>query len=164
MIIRSNFAERRKHHRFKVNEGALAEFHKPRLFKLGKSRVAKSAQIVDISLEGLSYQYADRNMWTTDFKELTISMDTAEIKIDKVLFKTISDFSTSRLPNSKFIRRCGIKFGELRPSQKNQLHYFIQNLIHPTDRRTGKERRALDTSKNGGLEKRNIIERRKRLL
>lgn len=164
MIIRSNFADRRKHNRFKVNEGVLAEFYKPRLFKLGKSRIVKSAQIVDISLEGLSFQYTGRNMWPTDFNELTISNAAAEIKISVVPFKTISDFATSRLPNSKFSRRCGVKFGKLRPIQKDQLHYFIQDHTHPTDRRTGKDRRHLDPSKYSSLEKRNKIERRARLL
>lgn len=164
MIIRSNFVERRKQYRFKVNEGALAEFHKPRLFRLGKSRVVKSAQILDISLEGLSFRYADRNMWPTDFNALTISVAAAEIKIGVVPFKTISDFATSRLSNSRFSRRCGVKFGELRPIQKDQLHYFIQGYTHPTDRRTGKDRRRLDASEYINLEKRTRIERRERLL
>jgi len=61
MFIRSNFAERRKYNRFKVAEGAFAKFHKPRLFKLIKPRIVKSAPIIDISLEGLAFQYNERD-------------------------------------------------------------------------------------------------------
>jgi hypothetical protein len=103
-------------------------------------------------------------MWSTDFNKLTISKAADKIKIDKIPFKAISDFSTSRLPNSKFLRRCGVQFGELRPVQKNQIHYFIQNLTHTTDRRTVKNRRESNAPKDDGLERRDTVERRKRLL
>jgi hypothetical protein len=164
MFVKSNFAERRKYNRFKVAEGVFAEFHKPRLFQIIKPRIVKSAPIFDISLEGLAFQYTDRTMWSPNFNELTISKAAAKITIDKVPFKAIADFWISRLPNSKFSRRCGVKFGELRPIQKDQLHYFIQDYTHSADRRTGKNRRQLDASKHSSLEKRNRIERREKLL
>ena len=118
MFIRSNFAERRKYNRFKVAEGAFAKFHKPRLFKLIKPRIVKSAPIIDISLEGLAFQYTDRTMWSPNFNELSISKAAVDVKIDNVPFKTISDFLASRFSDSTLIRRCGVKFGKLTPSEK----------------------------------------------
>jgi len=167
MIIKSNFVERRKSYRFKAKEGTFAEFHKSSIFRLGKSRIVKSAQIVDISFDGLAFQYIDHTMWTPNFNELSISKAIDGIKIEKIPFKALSDFSISRLPNSLLKRRCGVKFGALTPNQKNQLHYFIQDHTRShqsVDRRTGKGRRQLEASKHGGLEKRNEIERRERLM
>ncbi len=126
MTIKSNIIERRKQHRFKVKEGAFAEFHKPRFFKLGKSRMVKSAPIINISIEGLAFEYTDGDMWSPEFNELSISKTADDIQIEKVPFKAISDFLTSRPSDSMFIRRCGVKFGDLTPTQKDQLHRFIQ--------------------------------------
>lgn len=56
MSIIHYLVERREHERYLVKEGIVAEFHKPRLFKLGKSRIVKSVPIVDISLGGLAFQ------------------------------------------------------------------------------------------------------------
>jgi len=127
MISGKSFIEQRKHHRFKVKEGAFVGFYKPRVFKLGKPRLIKSAPIIDISLEGLAFQYTDFDMWSPNFDELSISKTDDEIKIGKVPFKAISDFLASRFSDSTFIRRRGVKFGKLTPNQKNHLRRFIQN-------------------------------------
>ena len=128
MTNRTGFIEKRKHNRFKVKDGVFVEFQKHRFLNLGKPLIAKSAPIIDINSEGLAFQYVDRNMWTPNFNELSIlNSKTAEvIKIGKVPFKTIYDFSLSRLATSIFKRRCGIKFGKLTSNQKKQLNRFIQ--------------------------------------
>jgi hypothetical protein len=167
MIIRSNFFERRKQHRFKVKEGAFVDFYKPRFFKLGKSGLVKSASIIDLGAGGLTFQYISRNMWTPDLHQLSIVKTSDKIKINRVPFRAVSDFSISRVVGSMFLRRCGVKFGELTPDQKYQLHYFIQDHTiynHPVDRRTGKDRRKFAASAQDSPEKRKGIERRKRLL
>ncbi len=167
MIIRSNFADRRKHHRFKVKEGALAEFYKPSLFKLGKPRVAKSAPLVELSAGGLTFQYISRNLWTQNLNELSISRPDNKLKIDKLPFKTVTDFSISRVENAMSLRRCGVKFEELTPTQKNQLHYFILDHTinnRPIDRRSRKNRRHLNVSQDYDLDRRKGFERRKTLL
>lgn len=125
----NNFVDRRLRHRFKAKEGSLVKFHKRRLFNLGKPHVAKSGSIIDISLEGLSFQYAARDMWSPDFHELSISSSEAAdgIKIDNLPFKAVSDFATTRLSPFMFNRRCGIKFKMLTLSQKHQLQRFIQH-------------------------------------
>jgi len=164
MIAKGNFAERRKYNRFKVAEGVFAEFHKPRLFKLLKPRIVKSAPIIDISLEGLAFQYTDRTMWTPNFNELSILKAAVDVKIDNVPYKAISDFLASRPFDTTLIRRCGVKFRKLKPIQRNQLDYFIQDHTHSTDRRTGQDRRQIDASKHSSLERRRGTERRERLL
>jgi len=164
MSIRTDLVERRKHNRYKVKEGIVAEFQKPRLFKLGKPRIVKSAPIIDICLDGLAFQYTDRTMWSPNFNELSISKAAVDVKIDNVPFKAISDFLTSRLSDSTLIRRCGVKFGGLTPNQKEQLHYFIQDHTldsHSKDRRAGKDRRQPYASRHDGLERRKGVERRK---
>ena len=127
MVPKKSLDERRKRNRFPLKAGAFVEFHKPRLFNLGKPHVAKSAPIIEISYEGLAFKYIDRNMWPHDFNVLSISAISETNKIDHIPFKAVSDYSMSRLPNSNFIRRCGIKFGKLTHAQKSQLYDFIQN-------------------------------------
>jgi hypothetical protein len=168
MMIRSNFVERRKNNRFKAKKGPLVEFLKPRLFNLGKPRIVKTASIVDISKEGLSFEYVDKNMWSLDFNELYIGDSIDEIKIEKVPFKVVSDFSISRIQNSTFLRRCGVKFGELTAEQKAQLHYFILDHAisdHPIDRRTHhQEQNQVEELNHRGLDGRKAVERRERAL
>ena len=127
MISRKGFVERRKQNRFKVKEGAFVEFYKPPLFKWGKPRIVKTASIIDISIEGLAFQYIDLKMLSFDFYELSVFKSAGEIKINKIPFKAVSDFSISRLSNSKLIRRCGIKFEKLTPYQQSQLRRLIQH-------------------------------------
>jgi hypothetical protein len=127
MVPKKSFVERRKRNRFHLIAGTFVEFHKPRFFNLGKPRIAKSAPIIEISYEGLAFKYVDRNMWPHNFNVLSISIIDQSNKINEIPFKAVSDFSLSRLPNSKFIRRCGIKFGKLTTDQKSQLYDLIQN-------------------------------------
>ena len=59
------------------------------------------------------------------------------------------------------LRHCGIRFGELTPSQATQIEHFINKY---TDRRTGKNRRSPDASPQSGLDRRVEFERRKGLV
>ena len=145
MIAKGNSVERRKHDRVKVKEDAIVELYKPRLFKLGKPRIVKSAPIVDISLGGLAFQYTDRSMWTADFNALSIARTSEKIKIDSLPFIAVSDFLRSSISDSTFTRRRGVKFGELTSTQKSQLANFIQNQT-VIDRRSGFERRQFSYS------------------
>ena len=160
------FVELRKHKRFNSKEGVFVEFYKPRLFNLGNPRIVKYAQITDISEGGLGFIYADRQMWLLDLNELTISDNINEIKIDKIPFKILRDFPISKLPNSKYLRKCGVKFGVLTPDQKSSLYSLIHTHTisnHTMDRRSGKDRRQVGDSNYKDLDKRNGIERRSRI-
>jgi hypothetical protein len=166
MTSKHHFPERRRSNRFEVQDGFWAEFYKPRFFGWGKPRIAKSAKIVDISLEGLSFQYEDRDMWSPEFNTLSISKIMGDTAIDNVPFKALSDFSVSRHSSAIPVRRCGAKFGELTAKQKNRLFYFIQNHTisnPPKDRRSLEDRRHLNASENRKIERRENAERRERL-
>ena len=128
MTTLKSFIERRKHKRFKTEEGTFAEFHKRRLLKIGKPRLAKSVQITDISFGGIGFQYTDREMWPINFDTLTITNVSDEIRIDNIPFKIVSDFPISRLENSKSMRRCGVKLDELTSNKSSDLSAFIQKL------------------------------------
>ena len=120
------FIERRKYKRFKVNEDTFVEFDKSRFFRLDKPLVVRHAPLSDMSGGGLAFKYVDREMWSHDYDELTISKHTNEIKIDKVPFKVCSDFIMVQISGSASMRRCGVEFGNLDSTQKVKLYSFIQ--------------------------------------
>jgi len=126
-IERKRLIERRRPGRFKAKEGVVVEFSKPRFFNLLKPRVVKSAHIIDISNEGLAFEYEGRKMWTTDFKELSISVSGDDEKIDSVPFKIISDRKIANFSESVYGRRCGVQFGQLAAHHRSQIHHFIKN-------------------------------------
>ena len=119
------FVELRKHKRFNLKEGVFVEFYKPYLFNLGNPRIVKNAQITEISKGGLEFKFVDRKMWSLDLNELNISDNINEIKIDKIPFKILRDFPISKLPNSKYLRKCNVKFGVLTSDQKSSLYSLI---------------------------------------
>jgi hypothetical protein len=124
---RKDFDEQRKQERVKVKKGVSVVFRKPRFFKWFKPRTEKLATITDISLGGLRAQYVAGEMWTHEFDKLSIVTDDDKIKIDNIPFKVISDFPVSYLPNSKNLRKFGVKFVELHSEYIPKLNYIIQN-------------------------------------
>ncbi len=160
-----SFVQRRKQDRFKVKEGAFVEFYKPGIMKLSKPRVMKSAPIINISKTGLEFQYVDQKMWSTNFKELAITMAGDDNVIRGVPFKVISDHTISKHSPAKFIRRCCLKFGRLTSSQRSFLDSFIENYTvanHATDRRSGEERRKGEDIRFSRPDMRSGDERRKK--
>ena len=117
----------RKHKRFKVKDGAFVDFNKPRFFKLGKPRLIKFGAIINISEGGLAVQYIDERMWSNSFKEFSISVLYEDFRVEKIPFKTISDFKIAVLNYSMKIRKRCIQFGKLTLAQKLKLDHFIQN-------------------------------------
>ena len=158
-----DFVDLRKQQRFKLKEGVFVEFYKPRLFNLGNLRLVNYAPVTDISEGGLGFVYTDRQMWLHDLNELTISDKINEIKIDNISFKILRDFKISKLPNSKYLRKCGVSFGVLTSEQKASLYSLVHShtVINDTmDRRSGKDRRQGSDLQNKDFNKRNGIERR----
>lgn len=117
MVTEANFTERREHKRYRVKEGAF-------IVNCGKSGL-----ITDISEGGLTFRYVDRKRWSDEPCELDIVFDADDFYLDRVPCKTVSDLdASSALPdNAKVIKRHSIQFGELTPSQKTLLAYFIEN-------------------------------------
>jgi hypothetical protein len=52
-----------------------------------------------------------------------------KIKINNIPCKVISDSMVARLENGTFVRRCGIKLGNLSDSKREQLSTFVQAYV-----------------------------------
>lgn len=125
MTMTKKIVERRKHKRLQVEDGA---------FVLLSRDSAILGHIVEISMAGLTFLYITSGKPPNGSSELEVLLpeqleDDRSFYFDKVPFKTISDFA---IPNelslgSITIRRCGVQFGGLTPSQISQLEYFILN-------------------------------------
>jgi len=153
------FAELRKQNRFKLREGIIVAFQKPRLFKLGRPRIVKTASIFDINRRGLAFQYISHKMWPADFDKLSILQTTDEIEIDNVLYEVVSDFKASNFTKSKPIRKCGVKFGELTLNQSILLNHLLMSYSSMI-KRPGNGRRIFDNPQYDGLERRARSNRR----
>jgi len=147
------FAELRKQNRFKLREGIIVAFQKPRLFKLGRPRIVKTASIFDINRRGLAFQYISHKMWPADFDKLSILQITDEIEIDNVLYEVVSDFKASNFTKSKPIRKCGVKFGELTLNQSILLNHLLLGYSSMI-KRPGNCRRILNNPQYNGSERR----------
>jgi hypothetical protein len=159
MTTSKYFAELRKQNRFKLREGIIVAFQKPRLFNLGRPRIVKTASITDINRRGLAFQYISHKMWPADFNKLSILQITDEIEIDNVPYEVVSDFKASNFTKSKPIRKCGVKFGELTLNQTILLNHLLLSYSSMI-KRPGNGRRIFNNSQHNGVERRAGNERR----
>jgi hypothetical protein len=119
MINSEEQAERRQCKRFQVEDGAYI------ILKPFDGRVGR---ILDISIDGLTFDYVSGEQPSNMPNELDITMANGTCRLRNVPCKIISDFETEYVhlvPLS--IRRCGVQFGDLTPDQISQLEYFIHN-------------------------------------
>jgi len=146
MIKRNKFVERRKAIRYRLKHEVRVEFYKTYPFNLRKPRFFKAIPIYDICLGGLGFLYTSRNMWPTDFDTFTLAAGSNENRIESVPYKIVTDFPLSKLKNSKSVRRCGVKFGDLSTNQKFDLSVLIRKHSNPkkiVDRRTAKNQKMI---------------------
>ncbi len=117
---RKRLAERRKRKRFQVHVGAFAVI-RPEFTKLG--------QIIDISHEGLSFQYPVAASQSNGASELDVFLAGDGFFLEKMPFKTVSDRRLARKSSKAFLplRRCSVQFKDLTGIQIARLEYFIQN-------------------------------------
>jgi len=110
--------ERRRHKRFRAQEGAFVD--------LGNHRM-KLGEIIDISKGGLAFRYIDIGDRPTGSFELDISFKETGFRLEKVAAKTISDLQiTKDFPySSTKMRRQGVQFGGLTGKQISLLDHFI---------------------------------------
>ncbi len=80
-------------------------------------------QILDISRSGLAFAYPGKEDWGEELLELDL-FDEDDYRIDRLPIKIVADCPLD--DSSSNLRRCGVQFGELSPSQQAQLEYFIQ--------------------------------------
>jgi hypothetical protein len=120
MISGKNPIERRKHKRFKVQYGAFAIF---------QSNVKKLGQIIDISRGGLAFRYIANGERFKGSDELDVLLADNSFHLEKIPFRTISDFVITSEISVNFIttRRCGVRFGELGQDQVSRIEFFINN-------------------------------------
>ena len=116
------FVEKRKHGRLRTKDGTFAVIG-PNVERLG--------QIIDISVDGLSLSYIDNGGKADGLSELDILFAIDGFYLEKVPFKTVSDFeihvNKDILFTSIIMRRCGVQFGDLDDKQISQLEYFLRN-------------------------------------
>lgn len=117
---RNKLAERRKSKRFQVEHGAFAVV-RPEFTKLG--------QIIDISHEGLAFQYAVTATQKNEPSELDIFLTGDGFYLEHMPFETVSDRRATRKSSKGFLplRRCSVRFKEVTGTQIALLEYFIQN-------------------------------------
>lgn len=132
---------RRKHKRYRAKSGTFAllrstsiELNKIRDMSMGqigfaviKSRPIKMGQIINISKNGLAFDYIERQSKTIEVFKLDILFAEDAYFLGKVLFRPIFDYAIdAEIPfNSFIIRRCGVQFGELTSQQESKLEYFV---------------------------------------
>ncbi len=117
--------DRRHHDRYPVKNGALA------------FNAKKCGQIVNISLEGVSFQYVDADKCGTPKQNASrkVSSETLDIIFGEYNFtlndlpvEVISDYQVTMLHpyRAETMKRCRcLKFGELTPEQLFRLKRFI---------------------------------------
>ena len=111
--------ERRKHKRFQVQDIAFAVL---------RGQADQLGQIIDISRGGLAFHYIVSGKNVKRSFELDILLAYYGLYMEKIKFKTISDFQIpNKSPFSPIImRRHSVKFGELAPNQVSMLEEFIR--------------------------------------
>jgi hypothetical protein len=111
---------RRKHDRFRVEEGTLVVLGAPS---------AKAGHVIDISLGGLSFSYVADGESSIESSALHIFLSDGDFYLEDVAFETVSDFQMPRETPFSVItmRRKGVKFRKLTDKQLTQLKHFIQN-------------------------------------
>jgi len=141
MTNKKEFAERRKHERFKVKSGAIAMIRpspaKPEQTKdmgMGGNALAakpKYCQIINISKGGLAFRYIDRNGKLSEPFKLNVSF--AQDSISFTYFKyvpceTVWTSHEASKPSSSRVKTMqrGVQFKELIRHQTSQLDRFIQ--------------------------------------
>lgn len=121
---RFEYDEQRKSVRHKLSKNTNVVLKQPKLFKFLKPNTTKFA-IVDISTGGLQAQYVGADMHQYEKNILSIETDDGAIRIENIPFKVITDYNYTNLPDNTYLRRCGIKFGELSENQIRQIKELI---------------------------------------
>jgi hypothetical protein len=110
--------DRRKRRRLCVPDGA---------FVILSPSDAGVGRIIDISIDGLSFDYVTNQEPSGEPTELEIFVTGSAFRLYKIPCKTITDLKTFEIPQMlSHRRRSGVQFGKLTRSQKSQIEYFMQ--------------------------------------
>ena len=116
----------RRESRRTVRPGASVVFKKSPRFRFGKSRVLHTAELMDISTEGLRARYIAEDKWSSPFDHISITAADNKVTIHDIYCKIMSDFQVNYTNTGKRARVCGVKFSRLTGSQKRKLERFIR--------------------------------------
>jgi hypothetical protein len=89
----------------------------------------RTGQILDISKGGLSFRYMSKGDKPKKFFQLRIYSSRDDFSIENITVKTVYDLTTPVVftVTKATMRRRGVQFTDLSPSQYSQLEHFIQN-------------------------------------
>jgi hypothetical protein len=112
--------ERRENKRFHASTGAFAVLG-PNSTKVGR--------VIDISLSGLAFRHVDKEEPLNGLNELDVFMIDDEFHVNNIPFEAVSHYEIINEGPLALIRtkQSSLRFGELTPSQRSQLEYFIHN-------------------------------------
>jgi hypothetical protein len=112
--------ERREDKRFHASIGAFAVLG-PNATKVGR--------VIEISLSGLTFRHVDKKEPLSELNEIDVFMINDDFHVNKIPFETVSDYEImNEGPRALMTtRQSGLRFGELTPSQRSLLEYFIRN-------------------------------------
>jgi hypothetical protein len=112
--------ERRRDERFPAPQG---------LFAALTGRHLKLGTIIDINTIGLALRYVDREKLLGGTYWMDIYMSGSHFHLGQIPVETISDLELvhGRPYWPIAIRRCGVQFEKLTPTQKSKLQSLIQN-------------------------------------
>ena len=119
-LTTKNPPDRRKSKRYKVAAPAFVECSKDSV---------STGQILDISKGGLSFRYMSKGDKPKKVFQLRIYSCRDNFSIEDITVKTIYDLTTPAAftVTKTTMRRRGVQFTDLSPSQFSQLEHFIQN-------------------------------------
>ena len=125
--------DRRKRKRLRVQDGT---------FVILSPSDAGVGRLIDISLDGLSFDYVTTQEPSGEPNELEIFVTDSALRLYKIPCKTITDLKTFEIPQTRsHRRRSGVQFGELTAAQKSQIKYFIQKYTEYTTEEVSQERK-----------------------
>jgi hypothetical protein len=118
MADSQELVEKRKHKRFQVRPGA---------FVLLKPSGIAACRLLNISMDGLTFDSISTQAEPIEATELDIFLTDSPVRVSDVPCRSIWDLTIYEKPSiSLHRRRCGVQFGKLTPDQKTQLEYFIR--------------------------------------
>ncbi len=126
MTGKKEFAELRRHKRFKVKNGAIAIIRPSN----DLSTTQKHCQILNISKGGLALRYITRNGESNEPVELDVLFiqDICFTFLKRIPFKSVWISHTASKPSFSKLRieQQGVEFGEMMPNQIAQLDRFLE--------------------------------------
>ncbi len=127
IINRPNKHSQRREPRRTVRPGSHVIFKKsPRFRFIGKTQVLHTADLIDVSTEGLRARYTASDKWSSPFDHITITNADNSVIVDDIYCKIISDFQVTYSNTGGRARVCGIMFTRLTNRQRITLERFIR--------------------------------------